>query len=115
MDEISPQLAAWDEVDGGGGVSREPGKGQLIAMECFVFVISFGGAQGNLLLSCLTVSIPGTLFFSPSWPGSVGVPAPARCKWGCKAGCSRVPGLYETHTFASMTLQPNVSSTTFYY
>lgn len=93
MDEISPQLAAWGEVDGGGGVSREPGKGQLIAMECFVLVISFGGAQGNLLLSCLIVSIPGTLFFSRSCPGSVGVPAQHRL--GANGGAKQVVHEYQ--------------------
>lgn len=81
MDAISLQLAARERAVPrrarrmtGGRVSTEPGEGELIAMELFKFVIGFGGAQGNLLLSCLAVSSPGTLFCSPACPGSVNVP-----------------------------------------
>lgn len=55
--------AAWGEANG--RVSTEPGKGELIPMELFLFVTSFGGAQGNLLLSC----------FQPWEPFSAHLPA----------------------------------------
>lgn len=49
------------------------------------------------------------------WHWCCASPAVVPWKWGCQEGFSRAPQLYETHAFASMTLQPNISSTTFYY
>lgn len=56
-DAISLQLAAQERAVPHGarrtaGSARSRGKGELIPMELFLFVTSFGGAQGNLLLSC---------------------------------------------------------------
>lgn len=93
----------------GDRVSAEPDKGDLIAMELFLFFISFSGAQGNLVLNCSAVSSSGSLFCSPACPGSVDVPAHGT------GDAKQVPLLYETHTFASTAPQPNISSTTFYY
>lgn len=86
-DAISLQLAARERAAprrarrvAGGRVSTELGKGELIAMELFIFVTGFSGAQGNLLLSCLAVSSAGTLFCSLACPGSVDVPAQRRLR-----------------------------------
>lgn len=99
------------------GCSTRTGQGKCqLGGSVFVFVTSLSGAQGALVLRNSALSSSGSHSWLPACPGNDVVPAQ---QWfhgnGEAKKVSHEHHSSETHTFASMTLQPNISSTTFHY